>query len=171
MKKKKTTSFMTRLTSFLSLACSGTLMICGAVLAIGSIIMLKTNDLEGWDGFGAALGGVILMIIGIVYAIAGIIPCLLKTVGVIKPKIVFPILGLPFDLAYTIANVVMMVSIVSSGVDANDTLGLIIVGVMTIVSLAGITLDALNIAFIKKDRKKDKINNLENTTENIKGEE
>ena len=171
MKKKKKSSLLTRLSALLSLACSGTLMFGGAVLAIGTIIMLKTSQFEGWEGFGQALGGVILMILGIIYAAVGILPCLIKTIGAIKPKIVFPILGFPFDLAYTIMNVVMIVSILSEGVDNGEILGLVIMCAMTLVSLAGMALGVSNVVFIKKDKKRAKMAKLEAATEEAKGAE
>ena len=127
--------------SLTSVICYLLMITAGIVMAI--VLYGAKDDAEGLGGVLVTLFSAILMVVGVLYAIFGIIPLLLKLVHLARPKRIFPILCMPFDLCYLALNGILFVQAVGE-----PAVGAILLfGALALFSIDTLTLNILGVVF------------------------
>lgn len=124
-------------------------------LAIYMFVTLQTSDANGWEGFGLALGGVLIIVICLIAAAAVVIPTILRGISIGVRKLVFSILCLPFDLCYVAFGIAMLIGQVTQGNAELSVYGwLLYILVMTVGAFA---VNVVSVVFFAVDKRKTKI--------------
>ena len=158
-----------RLFSILSAVGYAVLIASGlAILIAMAVLFLSSGD----EGLSAALTKVVALLLGILggaYAVIGIVPLVLRSISIKRTGLVLPAFCLPFDLAYVIANAVLLVELIV-GESTIEWWGLAIFAALTALAVAVMTLNILTIVFRAKDRRRAALNVAENPQNTTKTE-
>ena len=141
-----------KLFSGLALIGNGIFIVSGLAIAISMAVLFYTS---GDEGLGAALAKVIALLFGLLggaYALVGIIPTVLRAISVKRTGILLPILCLPFDLAYLVANAALLIALIV-GESTIEWWGFAILAVLTALAIAVLTLNILTIVFRVRDKR------------------
>ena len=123
-------------------------------LATYMFVTLQTSDANGWEGFGLALGGVLIIVICLIAAAAVVIPTILRGISIGVRKIAFPIICLPFDLCYVVSGTIMLIEQIRTG--GADLSVYIWLAFLYVLVIAALTLNVVSIVFFAIDKKRAK---------------
>lgn len=124
-----------KLFSIVSTVGYGILIISGLSLLIAMIVLFRT---AGNEGISAALEKIVALLIAVLggaYAVIGIIPLTLRLISIRKKSVLLPVFCLPFDLAYLVANALLLEQLLV-GEAAIEWWGLLIFVALVLLSLA-----------------------------------
>ena len=92
------------------------LMFLSAIgLAAYMFVTLETSDANGWEGFGMALGGVIIIVLSLIAAAAVVVPTILRGISIGVRKLPFSIICLVFDHCYVGFGVALLINQIIEG--------------------------------------------------------
>lgn len=129
----------TKIINLSSAICYLVMIVAGVVMAI--VFRNATDAAEGLGGVLVALFSAILMVAGVLYALFGIIPLVLKLIHLARPKRIFPIFSIPFDLCYLILNGVLLVQ----GVGEGSVGAILVFGALMLISVSALILNILGL--------------------------
>ena len=137
--------------SIITVICYALFVFGGAGIAIYMRYLL--NNLQNGSSSGAGeafvgLGIAIIMILAMLYAVVGVLPFVFKLVDIFKNKKLFAGLCIPFDIAYSVFNVMIFVSALNgAGTSLADDIGSLIFAVLLIlISLAALITNIASLA-------------------------
>ena len=147
MKKQKVISVIT-------LAAYVLFLLLGLLLGFSMLYAFHHNEQDGFGGAAYALGTAILAILGFFYAAGALLPVLFRALFLKKEKIVFPILCLPFDLCYTVANGALLLSSLTS--TGEELWGILVCLPLVLLSVALFAMNILSAVWKRKMPKGEK---------------